>query len=81
VLLKDLDFKNIANFVPQTFTGTFDGQGHTIKNLNYTTTDTAVTEVEFFLGLFGKICTSTTIKNLAVDNIVMNYTHIGGYYN
>ena len=54
---------NYGMFDGQKFTGTFDGNGHTISNL------TILTEVGGdFLGLFGSAL-SATIKNLRMDNV------------
>ncbi|MFN6432312.1 hypothetical protein EUCA11A_39980 [Eubacterium callanderi] len=46
------------------FKGTFDGQGHTIKNLKYTE-DLAVPQID--TGLF-KTTQGATIRNLTIDN-------------
>jgi hypothetical protein len=45
------------------FTGTFDGNGHKIRNLTY-----ATTPVTDYVGLFGYI-NNATIKNLGVEDI------------
>lgn len=42
------------------FSGTFDGQGHTIKNFNINKTE------EFYAGLFNQL--TGTVKNLTVEN-------------
>ena len=45
------------------FTGTFDGDGHVIRNLTYTTTD-----IVDYVGLFG-FTYNATIKNLGVEDV------------
>ncbi len=56
------------------FTGVFDGNGHKIKNLNYTNTD-AVN----YVGLFG-YTSEATIKNVNIENanISANSSYVGG---
>ena len=64
----DIDFTNafhrfepIGRYSNTKFTGTFDGQGHTISNLN-------VRSVKHpFLGLFG-----TSLSGLTVENVVLD---------
>ena len=69
VLTTDIDMKDI-NFVPfgivnnenaSKFTGTFDGNGHTIKNLRYDVEGTGE------VGLFSQT-ENATIKNLIIEN-------------
>lgn len=69
VLTTDIDMKDI-NFVPfgivnnenaSKFTGTFDGNGHTIKNLRYDV------EGKGEVGLFSQ-AENATIKNLIIEN-------------
>ncbi|MEN6307420.1 MAG: GLUG motif-containing protein [Anaerohalosphaeraceae bacterium] len=45
------------------FTGTFDGNGHVIRNLTYTTT-----EAVNYVGVFG-YASNAIIKNLAIENV------------
>ena len=52
------------------FKGTFDGQGHTISNLNVVSNK--------FAGLFGQVCTSGSIKNLNVKNVNLKSNHYAG---
>ncbi len=58
----------IGNTATYHFDGTFDGQGHTISNLYYYSTDTTSTE---YGGLFGyvKAGTGSSIYNLALTNV------------
>ena len=53
--------KCIGDDLSRTFKGVFDGQGHTISNYNYATTDTTQ-----LIGIFGMI--SGEIKNVGVIN-------------
>jgi hypothetical protein len=66
---------NIIGNSTTKFTGTFDGNGHIIRNLNYTTT-ASVNNV----GLFGYIYSGAEIKNLwLVDISIQSYGDcIGG---
>lgn len=72
----DIDLSGIAwepigqhgsNTKAQVFKGTFDGNGHTIKNLTNT-----LTSANAYYGLFGKV--SGTIKNLNIDNFKIEGT-------
>ena len=77
VLLADLDMSgvdwsvNIGDDCNFTFDGTFDGNGHTIKNLN--STETAQKGDGYVCtGLFGAIGGSASIKNLTLENVNIN---------
>lgn len=65
---------NIIGGVTLAFSGTFDGNGHTISNLSYNTTQS-----KSYVGLFGNgnYC---TIKNLTLENVNIssNGSLIGG---
>lgn len=65
-LMNDIDFNGatIKGFGSQSsnFAGTFDGQGHTIKNFNINKTE------EYYAGLFNQVSHGGTIKNLTVEN-------------
>lgn len=64
VLVKDINLENREWSPIMNFVGTFDGDNHTISNLNITNTST-------YSGLFGK--TSGTIKNFTVKgNITLS---------
>ena len=61
-----------AGFAPiGTFTGTFDGLGHTISNL--TINPIATTDV----GLFGNTGTASAIRNIQVGGTVTGVTNVG----
>ena len=69
VLTNDIDLSCIANWTPignseNSFQGTFDGQNHTIKNLN------CVMEGKSNIGLFG-MTVNGEIKNLTVENAII----------
>ena len=51
------------------FTGTFDGQGHTIKNLNIV--ETEAKEGKAYIGFFG-YAENATIKNVTFENVNLN---------
>lgn len=66
-LENDLDFNNADfqnPFGSKQFAGNFDGNGKTIKNMNMVLTTT-------YIGLFGY--NRGTIKNLTVENVILNY--------
>ncbi len=64
---------NIIGTSTSPFTGTFDGDEHSISNLTYTTT-----EIVDYVGLFGYVSGYTaTIKNLGVENVSLS---TGGKY-
>ena len=59
---------NIGDDAGATFDGTFDGQGHTIKNL--TSTETAQKGDGYICtGLFGAIHGGAVLKNFTVENV------------
>ncbi len=65
ILNKDLDFNN-EPWTPigtntQPFSGTFDGNGHTISNLKINTTQN-------YIGLFGYVA-GGKLKNIKIDNV------------
>ena len=77
VLTADIDLNNepwtpIANHpITKRYSGTFDGKGHTIKNLYIN--DSSARDV----GLFGYVCDGT-IRNLTVSGSVKGTRYIGG---
>ncbi|MBR5292011.1 MAG: hypothetical protein IKU32_03740 [Clostridia bacterium] len=67
--LKEIIFNPIGSYrQDKSFMGTFDGQGHTIKNLSQNTwaLNTGYAYSDLGLGLFGKV-EDATIKNLRMD--------------
>ena len=58
-----------TNAVP--YKGTFDGQGHTIKNITYTATGQ-------YNGLFGKLSTGATVKNFTAEGTMTVSTGVTG---
>ena len=79
VLTDDLDLSAVqsraivANWTPigtgaaNPFTGTFDGNGYTIKNFKYTVTGD---DEAWYVGLFG-YAKDATIKNLVMENVTI----------
>ena len=69
--LKDVEIAPIGN-ASNKYTGTFDGQGHAIRNFNYTATSDGGN------GLFGYV-RNATIKNFSIDGTLTstNYTYNG----
>lgn len=73
----DIDMSNykftpIANDWKHNFAGTFDGDGHTIRNLTI--------DVPQYAGLFGHIDTVAVVKNLTFENADITANGAGGYY-
>ena len=62
---------NIGDDCSFTFDGIFDGQNHTIKNLNSTET-AAKADGYVCTGLFGAIYGSAVVKNLTIENVDIN---------
>ena len=54
------------------YTGTFDGGGHTIKGLTVTTNDQ-------FVGLFGSLGKAGTVKNVVMEGVQITNNHGSGY--
>lgn len=79
-LTKDIDMSSVANFAMigfydgdyHWFSGTFDGDGHTISNLTINKTND-----DCYVGLFG--LSTGTIKNLTLkDANIAGYVKVGG---
>lgn len=70
---KDTLDSNIAT--EYSFKGTFDGNGHIIKNMNAALKG----EISFNAGLFGYITSSATIKNLGVQGELSTSSYSGGF--
>lgn len=68
----DIDFagKSISPLFTNTtqFTGTFDGDGHTISNFKVGTAETLSTVNNKYFGLFGYVGAKGVIKNVKLDN-------------
>jgi len=77
VIARDTD--TATGYQGTAFSGTFDGNGHVISKL--TILETASVN-RSYLGLFGKVSPSGTIKNLKVENVSLTSTYyarcIGG---
>ncbi|MBP3671467.1 MAG: hypothetical protein J6J06_05845, partial [Bacteroidaceae bacterium] len=69
----DIDLNNKAwtpiGVAGAVFKGTFDGNGHTIKNLNVDVTDKMVGDKPYSAGLFGSV--RGTVKNLNIEKAVI----------
>lgn len=78
-LTNDIDMAAITDMIPigansgNAFTGTFDGNGHSVRNLNLVPAEDATGN---YWGLFGRIATPAVIKNLTVEGTVTS----GGAY-
>ena len=71
-LMKDVDLMG-ANWDPiKVFKGTFDGNGHAIKNLKVTGFDSGSYTNYSNQGFFGKIAQNGVVKNLNLVNITLD---------
>ena len=68
-LTTDIDFHD-TEFVPQVFAGTFQGNGHTLRNINISRADE---EGSVFYGVFSNLCADVNISNLLVENVYIRY--------
>lgn len=67
----DIDLSSIANWTPKTaFKGTYDGGGHKIENLNYSTTASQTGDIPLkqSFGLFSQITSESTLMNIELVN-------------
>lgn len=65
------DLSERYGFDAQPFTGTFDGQGHTISGM-YIELDAVPSAMRGTWGLFGQLGGSAVVKNVAIVNSVLN---------
>lgn len=70
-VMNDIDMQNyrftpIGNAYAYLFAGNLDGGGHTLKNLNVSSAG--------YAGLFGRVDSLTTVKNLTLENATINST-------
>ena len=66
------DWTPIGTNFYNSYTGTFDGGGHTITGLTVTTNDQ-------YVGLFGRLGEAGTVKNVVMDGIQITCNHRLGY--
>ena len=66
------DWTPIGTNFYNSYTGTFDGGGHTIMGLTVTTNDQ-------YVGLFGRLGEAGTVKNVVMDGIQITCNHRLGY--
>ena len=62
------DWTPIGTSFRNSYTGTFDGGGHTIKGLTVTTNDQ-------FVGLFGSLGKAGTVKNVVMEGVQITNNH------
>ena len=65
------DWTPIGTYYDNSYTGTFDGGGHTITGLTITTKDQ-------FVGLFGYLNRAGTVKNVVMEGIQITSNHMFG---
>ena len=63
------DWTPIGTDYDNSYKGTFDGRGHTIKGLTVTTNDQ-------FVGLFGYLDRAGTVKNVVMEGIQITSNHV-----
>ena len=63
------DWTPIGTDYDNSYKGTFDGRGHTIKGLTVTTNDQ-------FVGLFGYLDKAGTVKNVVMEGIQITSNHV-----
>ena len=66
------DWTPIGTNFYNSYTGTFDGGGHTIKGLTVTTNDQ-------YVGLFGRLGRAGTVKNVVMEGVQITSNHSLGY--
>ena len=66
------DWAPIGTSFHNSYTGTFDGGGHTIKGLTVTTNDQ-------FVGLFGSIGYAGTVKNVMMEDVQITSNRSSGF--
>ena len=66
------DWTPIGTDYDNSYTGTFDGGGHTITGLTVTTNDQ-------FVGLFGSLGKAGTVKNVVMEGVQITNNHGSGY--
>ena len=76
-LIADIDLTGkgwtpIGTDYDNSYTGTFDGGGHTIKGLTVTTNDR-------YAGLFGDLGEAGTVKNVVMEGVQITNNHGSGY--
>lgn len=67
LLMNDLDFDGVDYRPIPLFSGTLDGQGYTLKNVEITLSESSISNV----GLFGQL-SGANIRNLNVDRLTIN---------
>ena len=82
-LLVDVDLSEIEDLATWTpigqgnaFSGTFNGNGHTISNLTISQNDKKFE----FVGMFAKTSSQAVIKDLILENVTIDYANIGGAF-
>ena len=66
------DWTPIGTNFDNSYTGTFDGGGHTIMGLTVTTNDE-------YVGLFGRLGEAGTVKNVVMEGVQITSNHVPSY--
>ena len=66
------DWTPVGTSFQNSYTGTFDGGGHTITGLTFTTNDE-------YAGLFGWLNKAGTVKNVVMEGVQITSNHGSGY--
>ncbi len=72
------EWKPIGTTLSNPFTGTFDGQGYTIKTSAVSSNGLIVTSPSYAVGLFG-VCDGAEIKNVNLQNVSISVDNSSGY--
>ena len=70
--LKDITWTPIGTSISNAYKGTFDGGGHTITGLTVTGSDQ-------YAGLFGRIGSGGTVKNVVLEGVQITSDNSSGY--
>ncbi len=80
-LIKDLSLKSYPNINLGTLDVVFNGNGHSIRYINYIFTDKKLNDADVYHGLFEKISSNALVKNLELQNVrVVSAKQHGGKY-
>lgn len=76
ILDNDLDFSGVEYITPFSssyFSGTFDGQGYTLSNINIKTSKSSTDPDNnyYYIGILGYLSSSAEVSNLVLDNVTI----------
>ena len=68
-LIEDLNLASYSNKTVNVFNADFNGNGHTISNINFSIGDQKLNDNDVSHSLFGKINNGATVRNLTLRNV------------